>query len=51
MLPPELNGPKFLETLFVDGLTIHDNTVTVPDEPGLGVEVREAEIRSRAIKL
>lgn len=49
VLPPELNGPKFLDTLFVDGLIIHDNTVTVPDAPGLGVEVREAEIRSRAI--
>jgi len=51
VLPPELNGPKFLDNLFVDGLVIRDNTVTVPDGPGLGVEVREAEIRSRAIRL
>jgi muconate cycloisomerase len=50
VLAPELNGPKFLESLFVDGLAIHDNTVTVPDGPGLGVEVREADIRSRAIR-
>jgi muconate cycloisomerase len=51
VLPPELNGPKFLESLFVDGLAIKDNVVTVPDAPGLGVEVREAEIRSRAIRV
>jgi muconate cycloisomerase len=51
VLPPKLNGPKFLDNLFVDGLVIRDNTVTVPDGPGLGVEVREAEIRSRAIRL
>jgi muconate cycloisomerase len=51
VLPPELNGPKFLEDLFVEGLVIHDNTVTVPDGPGLGVEVREAEIRRRAVRL
>jgi muconate cycloisomerase len=51
VLPPELNGPKFLDNLFVEGLVIRDNTVTVPDGPGLGVEVKEAEIRSRAIRL
>src|SRR5260370_25483548 len=51
VLPPELNGPKFLEDLFVDGLVIHDNTVTVPDGPGLGAEGREAEIRRPDIRI
>jgi muconate cycloisomerase len=37
LLPAELNGPKFLENLFVDGLVIREKTVTVPDGPGLGV--------------
>jgi muconate cycloisomerase len=49
LLPPELNGPKFLGDLLVDGLSIHDNTVTVPDGPGLGIEVNEARIRTLAI--
>ena len=49
VLPPELNGPRFLADLFVDGLTIRDNTVKVPDGPGLGIEVKEKVIRNHAI--
>lgn len=48
-LPPELNGPEFLTDLMVDGLEIHDATVTVPDGPGLGIKVREDKIRANAI--
>ncbi len=51
LLPPELNGPRFLADLFVDGLEIRDNTVTVPDEPGLGIRVKEDAIRSHAIRI
>ena len=51
LLPPELNGPKFLDDMFVDGLVIRDNTVTVPDGPGLGVEVNEARIRGCAVRV
>lgn len=51
LLPPELNGPKFLTDLFVNGLEIRDNVVTVPDSPGLGIEVKEDVIRSHALKL
>jgi muconate cycloisomerase len=51
VLPPELNGPKFLADLFVDGLIIRENTVTVPDGPGLGVRVRENAIRSHAFRV
>jgi muconate cycloisomerase len=51
VLPPELNGPKFLADLFVDGLIIRENTVTVPDGPGLGVRVREDAIRSHAFRV
>jgi muconate cycloisomerase len=49
VLPPELNGPKFLADLFVSGLEIKNNVVTVPDGPGLGIEVHEAAIRARAL--
>jgi muconate cycloisomerase len=51
LLPPELNGPKFLTDLFVSGLEIRDNVVTVPDSPGLGIEVKEDVIRSHAVRL
>jgi muconate cycloisomerase len=51
LLAPELNGPKFLEDLFVTGLEIKDNIVRVPDSPGLGVQVNEEAIRRRAIRL
>lgn len=49
VLPPELNGPKFLADLFVNGLEIKNNIVTVPDGPGLGIEVKEKTIRSLAL--
>jgi muconate cycloisomerase len=49
LLPPELNGPEFLESMLVDGLEIKGVTVTVPDGPGIGVKVREAEIRKLAL--
>jgi muconate cycloisomerase len=51
LLPPELNGPKFLADLFVDGLAIQQNTVTVPDGRGLGITVREDVIRAHAIPI
>lgn len=50
LLPPELNGPRFLADLMVEGLDIRDGAVRVPDEPGLGVRVREDAIRRLAIK-
>jgi muconate cycloisomerase len=49
LLPPELNGVQFLESLWVDGLEIDGAVVTVPDGPGLGVSVREDAIRAHAI--
>jgi muconate cycloisomerase len=51
LLPPELNGPKFLGELFIDGVEIKDNVVTVPDGPGLGVNVQEERIRALAIRV
>ncbi len=48
VLPPELNGPKFIADLMVDGLEIRGNTVKVPDGPGLGVQVDEKKIRRAA---
>ncbi len=51
LLPPELNGPKFLADLFVEGLRVQGNTVTVPDAPGLGIKVKEADIRAHAVRL
>jgi len=48
-LPPELNGPEFLTDLMVDGLEIQGATVTVPDGPGLGINVKEDKIRASAI--
>src|SRR5581483_1424038 len=50
LLPPELNGPKFLADLMVEGLTVRDNQVTVPDTPGLGIRVREDVIRSHTVR-
>ncbi len=49
LLPPELNGPEFLESMLVDGLQINGVTVKVPDGPGLGVKVQESEIRKLAL--
>jgi muconate cycloisomerase len=45
LLPPELNGVQFLESMLVDGLEVSGATVTVPDGPGLGIRVDEAAIR------
>lgn len=49
LLPPELNGPKFLSTMLVDGLTMKGSTVTVPDAPGLGIKVDEKALRAHAL--
>ena len=51
LLPPELNGPEFLNHLVVKDMPIEGATVRVPDEPGLGVTVDEAFIREHPIKL
>jgi muconate cycloisomerase len=45
LLPPELNGVQFLESMLIDGLEVSGATVTVPDGPGLGIRVDEAAIR------
>jgi muconate cycloisomerase len=49
LLPPELNGVQFLESMWVEGLEIDGATVTVPDGPGLGVRVQEDRMREHAI--
>ena len=51
LLPPELNGPQFLADLMVDGMKMDGVTVTVPDGPGLGIEVPEDEVRANLLKL
>ncbi len=51
LLPPELNGPQFLTDLMVDGMEMDGVTVTVPDKPGLGIEVPEDRVRANQIKL
>jgi len=48
LLPPELNGPKFIANLMVDGLSIEGAAVTVPDASGLGVRVHEKALRAAA---
>jgi muconate cycloisomerase len=48
LLPPELNGPKFIADLMVEGLEVKGTTVKVPDGPGLGVRVNESKLRSLA---
>jgi muconate cycloisomerase len=50
-LPAELNGPELLAETYVDGLRIVDAVATVPDGPGLGVEVDEDRIRREAVPL
>jgi muconate cycloisomerase len=50
-LPAELNGPELLAETYVDGLRIVDAVATVPDGPGLGVEVDEDRIRHEAVPL
>ena len=51
LLPPELNGPQFLADLMVDDLEMDGVTVTVPDKPGLGIDVPEDKIRANRLKL
>ena len=51
LLPPELNGVQFLQSMWVDGLQIDGAIVTVPDGPGLGVTVQEEQIRAHALEL
>ncbi len=46
LLPPELNGVQFLQEMYVSGLQIQGASVTVPDGPGLGVDVDEARLRA-----
>ncbi len=51
-LPPQLNGPQFLDDLCVNGLDIsEDSSLPVPNGPGLGVEVDEARIREHTVEL
>ena len=49
LLPPELNGVQFLESMWVDGLEIEGAVVAVPDGPGLGIRVDEDAIRAHAL--
>jgi muconate cycloisomerase len=51
LLPAELNGVQFLESMWVEGLEIEGTVVRVPDGPGLGVRVDEAAIRGHAMDL
>lgn len=51
LLPPELNGVQFLESMWVHGLSRTGAMVTVPDGPGLGVQVDEEEIRRHALDI
>jgi muconate cycloisomerase len=51
LLPPELNGVQFLQSMWVDGLQIDGTRVTVPNGPGLGIRVDEEQIRRNAIEL
>ncbi|MCC2667743.1 MAG: muconate cycloisomerase [Armatimonadetes bacterium] len=51
LLPPELNGVQFLESMWVEGLRIDGSTVTVPDGPGLGITVDEAAIRRHVVTI
>lgn len=51
LLPPELNGVQFLQSMWVEGLEIDGAVVTVPDGPGLGIRVDEAAIREHACSL
>jgi muconate cycloisomerase len=51
-LPPQLNGPQFLEDMCVSGLTYHNHTgIDVPSSPGLGVEVDEERLRRYVLDL
>jgi L-alanine-DL-glutamate epimerase-like enolase superfamily enzyme len=37
--------------MMVDGLAINGATVTVPDQPGLGITVPEDRVRANRLKL
>jgi muconate cycloisomerase len=50
LLPPELNGPQFLADLY-GGVQMNGVTVTVPDGPGLGIDIPEDKIRASQLKL
>lgn len=47
-LPPQLNGPQFLDELLVEGLEISGTEIKVPSGPGLGVTVNEPRLRALA---
>ncbi len=48
--PLQLNGPQFIETTFLrERLWTGGGRVTVPEGPGLGVEVDEAYVRAHAV--
>lgn len=49
-LPADLNGPDMLEDLLVEGLEFKSNEILIPDNPGLGVEVKEYLLRDLIIK-
>ena len=48
ILPVDTNGPQFLSDLLVGGLEIEEPFVTVPEKPGLGVDVEEARLEEMA---
>jgi len=50
LLPPELNGPQFLADLY-GGVQMNGVTVTVPDAPGLGIDIPEDKIRASRLDL
>jgi muconate cycloisomerase len=50
-LPAELNGPELLADLYVENLSIDAAVATVPQGPGLGVEVDEERIRAESVEL
>jgi muconate cycloisomerase len=48
--PLQLNGPQFIETTFLrERLWTGGGRVTVPEGPGLGVEVDEGYVRAHAV--
>ncbi len=51
LLPPELNGPQFLEDLLADDIRMEGVSVTVPEAPGLGIRVPEDRVRESSLKV
>lgn len=51
LLPPELNGVQFLESMWVDGLRLEGASAVVPDGPGLGVTPDERAIRAACMPI